>query len=46
MYIVEVRPAKEIGDYLYNWYFPNIYLVDDSGRRNVLVLAQYYLSIQ
>lgn len=34
--IVEVRPAKEIGDYLYNWYYPNIYLVDDSGKEECL----------
>lgn len=36
MYIVEVRPAKEIGDYLFNWYYPNIYLVDDSGKEECL----------
>lgn len=34
--IVEVRPAKELGDYLYNWYFPNIYLVDDSGEEECI----------
>lgn len=34
--IVEVRPAKELGDYLYNWYFPNIYLVDDSGKEECI----------
>ena len=36
MYIVEVRPAKEIGDYLFNWYYPNIYLVDDSGKEECI----------
>ena len=30
--IVDVKPAKEIGDYLSNWYYPNIYLVSDSGK--------------
>lgn len=34
--IVEVRPAKEIGDYLFNWYYPNIYLVDDSGKEECI----------
>ena len=36
MHIVEVRPAKEIGDYLTNWYYSNIYLVDSSGKEECL----------
>lgn len=36
MHIVEGRLAKEIGDYLTNWYYPNIYLVDSSGKEECL----------
>lgn len=34
--IVAVNPAKEIGDYLSNWYYPNIYLVDSSGKEECI----------